>query len=269
VPASAVVLAAGEGTRMRSPLPKVLHIVAGRPMLDHVLTAVAALVPPPDPVVIVVGRQADEVRATAAARAGELGLEVAFATQGERRGTGHAVQQAAPAAAGRAPTVLVVYGDVPLVTPDTLRRLLIVHRDACDGAVTMVTTLIDDPSGYGRVVRRDDRAGDVARIVEDRVATDAEREIREINAGLYAFDDAWLWPALDRLTPSAGGEIYLTDLVDRAVAGGRRVVAVTADPLEVAGVNTPAELARADAALRARADRGHAPLQRGHEVGAP
>jgi bifunctional UDP-N-acetylglucosamine pyrophosphorylase/glucosamine-1-phosphate N-acetyltransferase len=243
-PVSAVVLAAGEGTRMRSALPKVLHGAAGRPLVHHVLAALAGLPEPPRPVAIVVGRGAEAVGEAVA------GPGRRIVVQAERRGTGHAVQVAGSAVAGRAVDVLVLYGDVPLVTSATLEALLARHR-AAGAAITLLSAQVDDAKRYGRVVR--DAAGRVARITEHADATEAERAGREINGGVYVFRDEWLWPALDRLAPAAGGELYLTDLVAQAVAQGELVEAVVAaDPAEVEGVNDRADLAQVERVLRQR-----------------
>jgi len=243
---------------MRSDTPKVLHRIGGRPMLAHVLERLAELSPPPAPLVVVVGKDAERV--TTAARSAvpaTVSDALRFATQHVRKGTAHALLQARGQCAGKAPTVLVVYGDVPLLSSATLGELVSMHV-AGGAAVTLLTANVDDPSGYGRVVRSP--GGDVARIVEDKDATAKEREIREINAGVYALDDDWLWPVLDTLETSTFGEIYLTDVVARAVSDGRRVVGlVAADPEEAAGINTAAELARAEAALAARAEITAAP----------
>jgi bifunctional UDP-N-acetylglucosamine pyrophosphorylase / glucosamine-1-phosphate N-acetyltransferase len=241
---SAVVLAAGEGTRMRSARPKVLHEAAGRSLVGHVLRALAAVEPAPDPVVVVVGHGGAAVRAAVA----DAGCSVAV--QPVQLGTGHAVRMAAGTAAGRADAVLVLYGDVPLVTPATLGMLLARHAAAAP-AVTLLTAEVADAQEYGRVLRNPD--GGVAGIVEARDATAAQHAVREINAGVYVFRDAWLWPALIRLTPAANGELYLTDLVALALADGAGVAAVVAaDPGEVAGVNTRADLALVERVLRDR-----------------
>jgi bifunctional UDP-N-acetylglucosamine pyrophosphorylase/glucosamine-1-phosphate N-acetyltransferase len=249
---SAVVLAAGAGTRMHSSLPKVLHPVAGRPMLGHVLRALAGLSTRPSPTVVVLGRGADAVRS---ALAGTLASDVTFAHQAEQRGTGDAVRVARTAAAGHAAAVLVLYGDVPLITRATLEALVAAHV-ATPAAITLLTCIPADPGEYGRVVRAAD--GTVARIVEHAEATAAERKVGEVNAGVYIFRDAWLWPSLAALAPAPGGEVYLTDLVARALADGESVTAVQAtDADELTGVNTRADLARAEAALRARIRAGH------------
>ncbi len=241
---SAVVLAAGEGTRMRSATPKVAHLAAGKPLVRHVIDSLAALVPPPNPVVVVLGHGAEAVRPILA----DTGCAITL--QPQQLGTGHAVLMAEALAAGRGETVLVLYGDVPLLTAETLRALVTRHA-ASDPAITMLTAQVPDAKRYGRVLRGPD--GAVRRIVEHADATDSERQVREINAGVYAFRDAWLWPALGRLQPAANGERYLTDLVALALADGEGVEAVVApDPDEVEGVNTRADLAHVEGVLRGR-----------------
>jgi bifunctional UDP-N-acetylglucosamine pyrophosphorylase/glucosamine-1-phosphate N-acetyltransferase len=234
---------------MGSALPKVLHPVDGRPMLLRVLDAVAGLRPRPDPVVVVIGHGAPEVRAALAGSP----LPVEVALQERQLGTGHALRQAEDLVRGRAQTTLVLYGDTPLLASATLQRLLLA-RLSSSATLALITTVVAHPDGYGRIVRNG--TGQVARIVEHRDARARERAIREINAGIYAYDDGWLWPALRSLRPSPGGEIYLTGLVASAIGEGRQVVAVRTEPSdEVLGVNTPAELAGAERALRERAGR--------------
>ncbi len=246
---SAVVLAAGEGTRMRSARPKVLHEAAGRPLLGHVLRALAGVEPVPEPVVVVVGHGADAVRAAL------LGTSCAVAVQARRLGTGHALSVAAAAAAGRAEAVLVLYGDVPLLTPATLAGLVARHA-ATRPALTLLSAEVANAGEYGRVLRAVD--GRVTAIVEHRDATEAQRAVREINAGVYVFRDAWLWPALARLRPATGGELYLTDLVAMALADGAGVEVVAApDAAEVTGVNTRADLAQVERLLRDRVRARH------------
>jgi bifunctional UDP-N-acetylglucosamine pyrophosphorylase/glucosamine-1-phosphate N-acetyltransferase len=241
-----IVLAAGAGTRMKSPLPKVLHPLAGRPMVAYVLEVARAL----DPVqlVVVTGHGGELVRQA-------LGDGPAYVTQEQRLGTGHAVQRAAAAAAGRSGTVLVVYGDTPLIRPQTLRHMIEEHT-AVDAAATILTFWPASPAGYGRIVREAD-TGRVLAIVEDAAATAEERAIGEVNSGILCFRDAWLWPNLAALEPSAAGELYLTDLVDAAVRQGETVAALqVADPLEVMGVDHRAKLARAEAEMRRRINEG-------------
>jgi bifunctional UDP-N-acetylglucosamine pyrophosphorylase/glucosamine-1-phosphate N-acetyltransferase len=237
-----LILAAGVGKRMRSALPKVLHRICGRPMIHYVVAAVAGA--GLDRPVVVVGRGADAVRA-------EVGDAAIFVEQREQRGTGHAVMVGLEALQDADGPVLVVYGDLPLLKAATLRRLIAHHLDVLPG-LTVLTAHVSDPSGYGRIVR--DAGGDVARIVEEADASEAERAIREINAGTYLFDAALLREALSHVHPAnAQREYYLTDVVAWALSGGARVDALAADdPTEVLGVNSRRDLARAEAAMRAR-----------------
>ena len=225
-----VILAAGLGKRMRSGLPKVLHPLAGRPLLAHVLDTARAL--NAQRIVVVHGHGADAVRAAFP------DTKIAWALQSEQLGTGHAVQQAMPHLEGNG-DALVLYGDVPLVREATLRRLLEASREG----VALLTVELDDPSGYGRVLR--DQAGRVARIVEHKDASPSERAVREINAGFYALSAQRLAGWLKKITNrNAQKEYYLTDIVALAVAEDVPVVAVkTQDAWEVAGVNSKRELA--------------------------
>jgi bifunctional UDP-N-acetylglucosamine pyrophosphorylase/glucosamine-1-phosphate N-acetyltransferase len=239
-----VILAAGQGTRMRSEVPKVLHPLCGRPMVFYALDAVSGLsdLPP----VLVVGHGAEEVRRT-------VGEAVTYVEQREQLGTGHAVLQARPALEGRADEVLILYADMPLLTGETLRRVVDARRSA-RAALSILTVVAEDPRGFGRVVRQAD--GSVARIVEEADATEAERAIRELNAGVYACDAAWLWAHLPALPLSRKGEYYLTDLVEMAAREGQGVVAVaTDDPTEALGINNRVHLAEAEALLRRRINR--------------
>jgi len=233
-----VILAAGQGKRMKSALPKVLHAIAGRPMLSHVLDtarsvgADAGLVRP----IVVVGHGGDAVRAA------YVGADdLVFVTQATQLGTGHAVQQAVPHLNDARPT-LVLYGDVPLTTAATLRRLVA----AAGNGVALLTVRLADPSGYGRIVR--DAGGSVVRIVEEKDATAAERAIDEINTGILVAPTAQLKTWLAALSNhNAQGEYYLTDVIAQAVAVGVPVSAVVlADPDEALGVNSPAQLAEVE-----------------------
>jgi bifunctional UDP-N-acetylglucosamine pyrophosphorylase/glucosamine-1-phosphate N-acetyltransferase len=236
-----VILAAGQGVRMKSDLPKVLHPLAGRPMVQYVVESARSL--EPNHMAVVVGYGADLVRQT-------LGDEVAYATQAERLGTGHAVQQAAKGVAGRAGTVLVLYGDTPLIQPDTL-RLMVAHHEATGAAATILSFRPPDPAGYGRIVR--DADGEkVLAIVEDKEATPEQKAIGEVNSGILCFRDDWLWPNLERMERRSGAELYLTDLVAMAVEQGEPVAALPAAPLEVIGLDTRLKLARAEAEMRRR-----------------
>lgn len=239
---AAVVLAAGLGTRFRSELAKVMHRVAGRTMLRHILEALRPL--ELAQVVVVVGYQADEVRAET--EAADL-PGVTTALQDEQLGTGHAVAQALPALGEGIDRVLVLPGDAPLMTPATLEDLL--DGDA-DGV--LLTTELDDPTGYGRILRDD--AGHVVGIVEEADATDAQRGLREVNAGMYVFDRGQLERAVGDLdADNAQGEQYLTDVVEILVGEGAEVRAVLAPNDDVRGVNDRVQLAEAGALLRARA----------------
>jgi bifunctional UDP-N-acetylglucosamine pyrophosphorylase/glucosamine-1-phosphate N-acetyltransferase len=241
---SVVVLAAGEGKRFRSVLPKPLHRAAGRPLLWHVLAAAAGL--GAERTVVVVGRGADEVR-TAVASFG-LG-EVEFAIQQELRGTGDAVAAALPLLPPGG-EVLVLYGDTPLLTAGTLERLLAAHRQS-GAQATLLTARPPDPTGLGRVLRAPD--GAVTGVVEERDATPEQRAIREVNAGFYVFQRHAL-DGLARLEPdNHQGEYYLPDLIPMLLAAGARVATSKAPADEVLGVNDRAQLAEATAVLRRRA----------------
>ena len=240
-----VILAAGKGTRMNSERPKVLHAVAGRPMVCHV--AQAAQDAGASPIVTVVGHGAELVQAALTARFGE-GLR--FAMQREQRGTGHAVKVALPALRDQAGDVLLLVGDMPLLRARTLRALVELRR-AKRCALVVGTVVLPDAGAYGRIVR--DAAGHVTRIVEAKDATPAQRALREINTGLYAVDAAFLRRALPRLrTANAQGEYYLTDIVAAAARQGGAEALVLDDAAEVQGVNSLADLAHAerDALLR-------------------
>ena len=240
----AVVLAAGQGTRMKSSRVKVLHHVAGRPMVERVVRA--ALDAGCDPVVVVVGYQGDEVRAALD------GLEsVRFAVQTQQRGTGDAVRAAADELSGVSGTALLIPGDVPLIRPQTLDELA-TAREVSDSSVTVLSMVLDDAAWYGRIVR--DGEGGVQGIVEARDCDDSQRAIREVNTGFYAVDLAVLWDLLGGLTTDNDqGELYLTDIVAGAAAGGHRADRVVhPEESEVLGINDRAELARAEGRLYRR-----------------
>jgi bifunctional UDP-N-acetylglucosamine pyrophosphorylase / glucosamine-1-phosphate N-acetyltransferase len=249
-PAAAIVLAAGDGTRMRSAVPKVLHPIAGRSLLGHAVHAVAAL--EPEHLVVVVGHGRDQVRDAVDGLGEELARPVLAAEQEKRLGTGHAVRCAVEALpAGVTGPVLVTYGDVPMLQPATLAALL--HDHAASGAaITLLTTDLADPTGYGRVLRESD--GTVTRIVEEADATPEQRAVQEVNSGVYAFDAEFLTAALGRLrTANSQGELYLTDLVKIAHDDGTDVRAVRcADGWQVRGVNDRVQLAATRAELNRR-----------------
>jgi bifunctional UDP-N-acetylglucosamine pyrophosphorylase/glucosamine-1-phosphate N-acetyltransferase len=231
---------------MRSGRPKILHPLGGRPLIHYpVAVAQAAGVAG---TVVVVSPGASAVRTSLA----DLGPR--FVEQAEPRGTGHALLQARPAVPEPTTELLLLYGDVPLLTRETLTALLVRHR-ARRAAATVLTFVPDDPTGYGRVLRG--RNGRVRAIVEERDATIAERRTRECNSGIYCFDPRWLWPALETLgqgSPrNAQGEVYLTDVIGGLVRRRRRVETVrVADPREVAGVNDRRQLAVLEGLLRSR-----------------
>ncbi|MEY2973841.1 MAG: putative bifunctional protein GlmU [Actinomycetota bacterium] len=248
---SVIVLAAGAGTRMRSDLPKPLHPICGRPMLLHVVHALDGV--RPDRTVIVVGHGADTVRSTVLAQA-PTWANVTFAIQENQNGTGDATSAGltaiAPAELGETSTIVVTAGDTPLISAATITELVTAHRDN-ENAATVLTSVLDDPTGYGRIVRAPD--GRVLRIVEQRDASPDELDIREWNTGIYAFRGDLLGPALAGLdTGNSQGEYYLTDVIARLAADGRRVGAVRVDAAETLGVNDRSQLAEADAAMRAR-----------------
>jgi bifunctional UDP-N-acetylglucosamine pyrophosphorylase / glucosamine-1-phosphate N-acetyltransferase len=247
---STIILAAGEGTRMRSATPKVLHRIAGRSLVDHAVRAAAGL--DPDYVAVVVGHGRDQVAEHLEALPEDLGKTITLAVQERQNGTGHAVSRGLAALpAPPSGTVLVTYGDVPLLDTTTLSALLDEHLDA-KNAVTVLTAAVGDPSGYGRILR--DAAGTITGIVEHKDATEDELEITEINSGIYAFDAAVLSDALTRLRPqNAQGELYLTDVVGIARADGKRVGGlVCADPWLVEGVNDRVQLAAVGAEYNRR-----------------
>jgi bifunctional UDP-N-acetylglucosamine pyrophosphorylase / glucosamine-1-phosphate N-acetyltransferase len=242
MPNHVVVLAAGKGTRMRSGLPKVLHRAANLPLLEHVLRAADTLVPAS--IVVVLGHQATQVQEAIGERPG-----LRFALQEPQLGTGHALLQAEEALAGAGGTVVLLSGDVPLLRPATLHALVERHRGA-GAAATVLTATVAAPEGYGRIVRDDE--GRIARIVEHKDATPAERGIGEINSGIYAFDLALLFDALREIgSANAQGEYYLPDLVTIYRSRGMVVETLTLeDPTEILGVNSRKELADVTAILR-------------------
>lgn len=224
---------------MRSQLPKVLHPVAGIPMLGHVVAAARAA--GCDPLVVVVGHGAEAVRQY-------LGESVIVAEQRQQLGTGHALLQALPHLPAGVTHTLVLYGDAPLIEPATLQRLAEAGRGA---TLALITTMLDTPTGYGRILR--DERGQPRAIVEEAEADPGQRAIREVNPGFYCFDVAWLAAELPGLRRSAAGEQYLTDLLERAVAQGHKVVTVPeSDAVQLLGINDRVQLSRAEAVARAR-----------------
>src|SRR3990172_4757894 len=239
-----VVLAAGKGTRLKSALAKVLHRAGGRPLVEHVVRAAKPL--GAKEIVVVVGYQADEVRAIVASAA----ADATCVLQEPQRGTGHAVLVARKAI-GRAKYALVVPGDAPLVRTETLACVMRAHQKG-EAAVTILSALLHEPTGYGRIVRKHD--GTVAAIVEEKALTDEQRIINEVNSSIYCFTLEKLWPALTKVRPdNVHRELYLTDTIALLNQQGERVLAeVAPDAQEILGCNTRAELAEVDRVLRAR-----------------
>jgi len=236
-----IILAAGKGTRMNSDLPKVLHELDGKPLVQHVIDTVQML--NPTDIVLVVGHRAELVRE-------KIGDGVRYALQSGQLGTGHAVAQAADALKDHHGDVLILYGDMPLLTAETVEKLVTAHAENAH-PLTMLTVTADNPRGFGRIVR--DSAGNVIAIVEEVDCTPEQLAINELNTGVYCIRADWLWKTLPKITLSAKGEYYLTDLVALAVADGHTVHALTTDNLvETMGINTPQHLAEAEAQLRKR-----------------
>ncbi len=236
-----VVLAAGKGTRMKSQVPKVLHGISGCSLIEHVLRTADALTPAS--VTLVVGHGADEVKGSLSSRA-----NVQFVVQEQQLGTGHALLQARPILEGKSGVVILLSGDVPLLTSDTLRSLIETHTQ-CEAAATVVTANMPRPFGYGRIVRTNGR---IAKIVEERDASPAQKKITEINSGIYAFDLAPLFGALDLVgTSNDQGEYYLPDLVAIYRKQKRTVATWTVEQAEeIRGINSRTELAEVSAMVR-------------------
>jgi UDP-N-acetylglucosamine diphosphorylase/glucosamine-1-phosphate N-acetyltransferase len=246
---TAIILAAGKGTRMKSDLPKVLHKVCGRPMLAYVIDVCRAA--GCDRLLIVIGHEADTVRRTFA---GEQDL--VWVEQSRQLGTGHAVMVCAEHLRRLSGPVLVVAGDGPLIRPETLRKLLETHA-AEDADCTLATSILPDPGRYGRIVRN--RRGELEKIVEYLDADEQQRRIKEVNVSLYCFEAQSLCSVLDKLdNKNAKGEYYLTDAVGLLKAAGAKLAAVAAVPPEdVLSINTCEELEQVDRIMAARlADSG-------------
>ncbi len=239
------ILAAGKGTRLKSQLPKVLHEVGGKPLLAHVIAAATRVVPASD-VFAIIGHEAQRVRAAL----GHSGVN--FILQSEQRGTGHALMVAREALSGY-DHVIVLSGDAPQVTPQTIARLLNFHLDQ-NAAMTLLGAELSDPTGYGRIIRRSARGAKVKAIVEEKSASAAQKKIREINAGFYVFDVTQLFSHIEKLSPdNPHAEYYLTDMAGILRQAKQRVVVwKTEDSREILGANTHAELAIIDHQMRAR-----------------
>ncbi len=242
------IMAAGKGTRLKSKRPKVLHEIGGRALLLHVIAAAKKVVPA-ERIYCIVGHEADRVKAAVASTG------VGFVLQAEQRGTGHALQQVKAwfleTGAAIPENLLVLSGDVPLIRPETIESICAVHL-AERAAMTILTAVPDDPTGYGRVIRASETGPEVTGIVEQKALSAAQMRAPEINSGIYCFRTAALFGKLDSLsTNNAHGEFYLTDVAAMLVADGERVVAVKAESVdEVLGANTIAEMMHLDAAMR-------------------
>lgn len=237
----AVILAAGQGTRMKSKLPKVVHKVMGKCMVEHAITA--AKEAGAEEICVVVGHGADIVKK-------EITSEVTFVTQDKQLGTGHAVK-CAKDFIGKTGQTMILFGDTPLITGDTLNRLVKAHEFE-GNAITVLSATIDNPTGYGRIIRNLD--GSFVKSVEHKDATDEERLCNEVNSGMYVFDSAELYEALDLITnDNAQGEYYLPDTLTIIKDKGLRVDAmVVDDPTEIEGVNSRVQLAHAEEVMKLR-----------------
>jgi bifunctional UDP-N-acetylglucosamine pyrophosphorylase/glucosamine-1-phosphate N-acetyltransferase len=234
-----IILAAGKGTRMVSSLPKPLHLLMGKPIIEYVLSAVQPLAEKPP--VIVIGHGGDQIKI-------ELGDRARFVVQEELLGTGHAVQQTESLLKDKSDLVLVVSGDMPLIQPQTL-SLLVETQKANAGPVTLLTLIDQNPRGFGRIAR--DNTGQIQAIIEEVDATPAQLAITELNAAMYCFQGSWLWENLQRLELSPKGEYYLTDMVSLAVQDGQQVASVQVeDPRELLGINNRVHLSEATTILR-------------------
>lgn len=233
-----VVLAAGKGTRMKSPLPKVLHPLAGKPMILHVMAAIERLAP--SSAIVVVGHGAAQVEEVVS-----LHYKAEFALQKEQNGTGHAVQCAMGVIPASCRQVLVVCGDTPLLQTKTLQSL-VDQNAAANEEITLLGLELENPKGYGRVVSHP--AGGVERIVEEKDASETEREIRLVNSGVYCFNRSFLGDMIGELkSENAQSEFYLTDMVGIGRKAGKRVGLIVADrPDELCGVNSPEDLRKAE-----------------------
>ena len=237
------IMAAGKGTRLKSKHPKVLHEVGGKPLLAHVIAAATQVVPPHD-VYAIIGHEAERVREAVASTG------INFVLQKEQHGTGHALMMARKALADY-DVAIVLSGDAPLITPQTIAKLRDYHLSA-QAAMTILSAGLDNPTGYGRVIRKSKHGADVRAIVEEKSASPAQRKIREINSGFYAFDAKSLFEHIDQLNnDNSHGEYYLTDIASVLAKSKKHVVAVEAnDASEILGGNTRAELSDIDLRMR-------------------
>ena len=248
-PLNVLVMAAGLGTRMKSKRAKVLHELGGRPLIAHVVRTAQTL--DPRTILVIVGHQAEEVEQAVLAEVGEV---ASFAVQAKQRGTGDAVESARKQLEASGSLILLLSGDVPMIRAETLRKL-IEHHSATGAACTILGVRLENPTGYGRIIR--DAQGRFEKIVEQKDASDEERQVREINSGIYCFESKDLFEALKQVQPkNQQGEYYLTDVAEILLSSGRKVEVVThTDARELSGVNTRAELAEFENLLRRNAIR--------------
>ncbi|MCE5199359.1 MAG: sugar phosphate nucleotidyltransferase [Armatimonadota bacterium] len=239
-----LVLAAGRGSRFQSEsgeaFPKVLRPLLGKPLVSYVIDALREA--GVDDITLVVGFQAELVRR-------EIGSGVGYATQEEQKGSGHAVACARDAFEGFSGSVVIMCGDSPLFTSDTIRGIVREHTES-GSVITLAAARLDDPTGYGRIVR--DKSGQVIAIIEEKCAGAEERSIKEVNGGVYCFDADWLFSNIALMAVNEAGEYNLTDMVRVAIAQGRKVSAVPCDPQELLGVNTPGQLKVVEEIVRGR-----------------
>lgn len=243
----AIILAAGKGTRMKSKLYKVLHPVSGKPMVEHIINRVSET--NPDEIITIVGHGAEQVKA-------QLGERSEYALQAEQLGTGHAVLQAASFLEGKKGTTLVISGDTPLLTTETLNNLFEYHQGK-NASATILTAQAQNPTGYGRIIR--DHVGIVEKIVEQKDASPEEARVKEINTGTYCFDNEALFTALNKVgTNNAQGEYYLTDIIEILKEDGNTVAAYQTENFEESmGVNDRIALAKANEIMRKRINEAH------------
>ena len=241
---TAVILAAGFGKRMHSSLPKVLHRLCGAPLLEYSIRAAEAVTT--EKPVVIVGHGADSVRAT-------FGERVDYAFQAEQLGTAHALMQAESLLRDKTDQVLLIYGDMPLLTGETLQRVIDLQRNNA-GPVSLLSVILPDPHGFGRILRGTD--GSVEAIIEEAQTTPETYNIKELNTGIYCFDSEWLWDALRKIEKSPKGEYYLTDIVEVARKEGKNVRAeAVTDAQEALGINNREHLAESAQVMQQRINR--------------